>query len=111
MVSHTEDAAPSGSGRSLSSLVICARSRPRKRAPLGPWTPRTRRRRIPDVLETREALETKLAELAALRRPDDDLGLMEQALQAMKQAIERRENGAKEDGAIAGAARKPSLLT
>ena len=33
-----------------------------------------RRRRLPDVLDAREALETKLAELAALRRTDDDLG-------------------------------------
>jgi GntR family transcriptional repressor for pyruvate dehydrogenase complex len=72
-----------------------------------------RRRRIPDVLETREALETKLAELAALRRTDDDLDQMERALQAMEQAIERGENGAKEDalfhGAIAGAARNGLL--
>ena len=32
-----------------------------------------RRRRLPDVLEAREARETKLAELAAQRRTDDDL--------------------------------------
>ena len=32
-----------------------------------------RRRRLPDVLEAREALETKLAELAAERRTEDDL--------------------------------------
>jgi GntR family transcriptional repressor for pyruvate dehydrogenase complex len=72
-----------------------------------------RRRRIPDVLETREALETKLAELAALRRTDEDLDRMEQALQAMEQAIKHGENGAKEDalfhGAITAAARN-SLL-
>jgi GntR family transcriptional repressor for pyruvate dehydrogenase complex len=73
-----------------------------------------RRRRIPDVLETREALETKIAELAAIRRTNDDLDQMEQALQAMEQAIRRGENGAKEDalfhGAVAAAARN-SLLS
>jgi GntR family transcriptional regulator, transcriptional repressor for pyruvate dehydrogenase complex len=72
-----------------------------------------RRRRIPDVLETREALETKLAELAAIRRTDDDLYRMEQALQAMEQAIKRGENGAQEDalfhGAVAAAARNGLL--
>ena len=35
-----------------------------------------RRRRLPDVLEAREALETKLAELAAERRTDEDLAAM-----------------------------------
>ena len=72
-----------------------------------------RRRRIPDVLETLEALETKLAELAAIRRTDDDLYRMDQSLQAMEQAIKRGENGAKEDalfhGAVAAAARNGLL--
>src|SRR5262245_55154783 len=36
-----------------------------------------RRRRLPDVLEAREALETKLAELAATRRTDDDLAAID----------------------------------
>ncbi|MEC3977347.1 FadR/GntR family transcriptional regulator [Amycolatopsis sp. H20-H5] len=42
-----------------------------------------RRRRLPDVLDAREALETKLAELAALRRDDDDLDAIEAALEVM----------------------------
>jgi len=72
-----------------------------------------RRRRLPEVLEARDALETKLAELAAVRRTDEDLDRMDQALQAMAEAIERGENGAEEDaffhGAIRAAARN-SLL-
>src|SRR5437588_4991090 len=39
-----------------------------------------RRRRLPDVLDAREALETKRAELAALRRTDDDLAAIDAAL-------------------------------
>lgn len=51
-----------------------------------------RRRRLPDVLDAREALESKLAELAALRRTDQDLAEIEAALEAMRREIE--------DGAI-----------
>lgn len=51
-----------------------------------------RRRRLPDVLDAREALESKLAELAALRRTDEDLAEIEAALEAMRREIE--------DGAI-----------
>ncbi|QPP09498.1 FadR family transcriptional regulator [Streptomyces bathyalis] len=46
-----------------------------------------RRRRLPDVLEAREALETKLAELAAERRTDEDLEAMRTALRAMESDI------------------------
>lgn len=46
-----------------------------------------RQRRLPDVLEAREALETKLAELAAERRTDGDLEAMREALQAMEADI------------------------
>ncbi|MFD3921164.1 FadR/GntR family transcriptional regulator [Streptomyces sp. NPDC058595] len=42
-----------------------------------------RKRRLPDVLEAREALETKLAELAAERRTEDDLTAMRDALDHM----------------------------
>jgi GntR family transcriptional regulator, transcriptional repressor for pyruvate dehydrogenase complex len=73
-----------------------------------------RRRRLPDVLEAREALEVKLAELAALRRIDDDLERMDQALEAMAEAIERGENGATEDALFHGAvwaAGRNTLLT
>src|ERR1700694_3047519 len=46
-----------------------------------------RRRRLPDVLEAREALEVKLAELAAARRSDDDLDDMNAALKQMEAEI------------------------
>lgn len=46
-----------------------------------------RRRRLPDVLEAREALETKLAELAAERRTDEDLDAMRAALGDMESDI------------------------
>src|SRR6202171_2039122 len=39
-----------------------------------------RRRRLPDVLEAREALEVKLADLAAAHRSEDDLKAMNAAL-------------------------------
>lgn len=42
-----------------------------------------RRKRLPDVLEAREALETKLAELAAERRTEEDLAAMRTALEHM----------------------------
>ncbi|GAV43289.1 HTH-type transcriptional regulator LutR [Streptomyces acidiscabies] len=47
-----------------------------------------RRRRLPDVLEAREALETKLAELAAERRTEEDLDAMRAALAHMAEEIE-----------------------
>ncbi|MEV1006721.1 FadR/GntR family transcriptional regulator [Streptomyces sp. NPDC049881] len=46
-----------------------------------------RRRRLPDVLEAREALETKLAELAAERRTEDDLAAIAAALDHMEREI------------------------
>src|SRR5713226_9865670 len=46
-----------------------------------------RRRRLPDVLEAREALEVKLAELAAVRRSEDDLSAMRTALGRMEAEI------------------------
>jgi GntR family transcriptional repressor for pyruvate dehydrogenase complex len=55
-----------------------------------------RRRRLPDVLDAREAIETKLAELAALRRTDDDLAEIGGALDVMRAEIEAGELG--EDG-------------
>ncbi|MCU1686999.1 MAG: GntR family transcriptional regulator [Amycolatopsis sp.] len=73
-----------------------------------------RRRRLPDVLDAREAIETKLAELAALRRTDDDLTAIEAALEVMRTQIDDGELG--EDGdrqfhaAVAAAARS-TLLT
>jgi len=43
----------------------------------------TRRHRLPEILEAREALETQLATLAAARRTGDDIGAMAKALDAM----------------------------
>lgn len=46
-----------------------------------------RRRRLPDVLDAREALETKLAELAAVRRTEADLTALHDALELMEEEI------------------------
>ena len=46
-----------------------------------------RRQRLPDVLEAREALEVKLAELAAAHRGRDDLNAMRAALTQMDAEI------------------------
>jgi GntR family transcriptional repressor for pyruvate dehydrogenase complex len=56
-----------------------------------------RRRRLPDVLEAREALETKLAELAAQRRTDDDLDALEKALEYMRGEIADGADGVEGD--------------
>ncbi|UMP05254.1 FadR/GntR family transcriptional regulator [Amycolatopsis sp. EV170708-02-1] len=56
-----------------------------------------RRSRLPEVLEAREALETKLAELAALRRSDADLAAIDAALEFMKSEIEDGRHGAEGD--------------
>jgi GntR family transcriptional regulator, transcriptional repressor for pyruvate dehydrogenase complex len=56
-----------------------------------------RRRRLPDVLEAREALETKLAELAAERRTEDDLAALRDALAHMKGEIEGGDHGVEGD--------------
>jgi GntR family transcriptional repressor for pyruvate dehydrogenase complex len=73
-----------------------------------------RRRRLPDVLEAREALEVKLAELAAAHRRDDDLGAMNAALDAMGAEISAGGVGTEGDAAfhhaIALAARNEILL-
>lgn len=46
-----------------------------------------RQRRLPDVLDAREALETKTAELAARRRTDEDLGEIDGALTQMRAEV------------------------
>ena len=46
-----------------------------------------RKQRLPDVLDARDALETKLAALAAQRRSDADLTRIDQALAAMRAAV------------------------
>lgn len=73
-----------------------------------------KRRRLPDVLEAREALEVKLAELAAAHRGDRDLRAMKAALTQMGEEIEAGGLGTEGDAAfhhaIALAARNEILL-
>src|ERR1700674_4838201 len=73
-----------------------------------------RRRRLPDVLEAREALEVKLAELAAAHRIDDDLDAMRAAVAQMEGEISEGGLGTEGDAAfhhaIALAARNQILL-
>ena len=73
-----------------------------------------RRRRLPDVLEAREALEVKLAELAARHRRANDLGAMSAALAQMEAEISAGGVGTEGDAAfhhaIALAARNEILL-
>lgn len=73
-----------------------------------------RRRRLPDVLEAREALEVKLAELAAAHRSDRDLRAMKAALAQMGEEIKAGGLGTEGDAAfhhaIALAARNEILL-
>lgn len=56
-----------------------------------------RRHRLPEVFEAREALETKLAELAAQRRTKTDLETIEDALAYMNAEIKRGEPGIEGD--------------
>lgn len=56
-----------------------------------------RQRRLPDVLEAREAMETKLAELAAERRTEEDLAAMRAALGEMESDIVAGGHGAEGD--------------
>src|SRR6202035_2268575 len=73
-----------------------------------------RRRRLPDVLEAREALEVKLAELAAARRTKDDLTAMHAALRIIEKKIKTTGFGTDGDAAfhhaVAAAARNDVLL-
>lgn len=54
-------------------------------------------RRLPEVIEAREALEVKLAALAAERRTDDDMRRIDDALDRMEQDIDRGERGLEGD--------------
>jgi GntR family transcriptional repressor for pyruvate dehydrogenase complex len=45
------------------------------------------KRRLPDILDAREAIEVKLAELAAERRTETDLAAIDAALERMQQEI------------------------
>ncbi|HEY1455986.1 MAG TPA: FadR/GntR family transcriptional regulator [Candidatus Dormibacteraeota bacterium] len=73
-----------------------------------------RRRRLPDALEAREALEVKLAELAAARRGEADIRAMRAALDRMAAEVDAGGLGTEGDAgfhhAIALAARNEVLL-
>ncbi|MGW1346709.1 FadR/GntR family transcriptional regulator [Kribbella sp. NPDC002412] len=70
--------------------------------------------RLPEIIEARDALESKLAALAAVRRTDEDLTAIQAALDQMERDIETGGRGVDADeqfhGAITAAARS-ELLT
>jgi GntR family transcriptional repressor for pyruvate dehydrogenase complex len=49
--------------------------------------------RIPEVIEAREALEVKLAGLAAARRTDDEMAAIDAAIEKMESEVEAGERG------------------
>ena len=53
--------------------------------------------RIPDVIEAREALECKLAALAAVRRTEEDLARIDEAIEEMAADIDRGGRGLEGD--------------
>jgi GntR family transcriptional repressor for pyruvate dehydrogenase complex len=59
--------------------------------------------RLPEIIETRDALETKIAALAATRRTDDDLVRIDDALAAMEADIEAGGRGVEGDERFHGA--------
>jgi GntR family transcriptional repressor for pyruvate dehydrogenase complex len=58
---------------------------------------RSHARRLPDVIEAREALETKLAGLAAVRRTEEDLARIEDALRVMTEDVSAGGRGVEGD--------------
>ncbi|HEV7148114.1 MAG TPA: FCD domain-containing protein [Pedococcus sp.] len=72
-----------------------------------------RQARLPEVMEARMGLECQLAELAARRRSDNDLRLMDDALAHMAREVEEDADGAEGDRlfhrAIASAAQNTLL--
>jgi len=69
--------------------------------------------RLPEIIEAREALETKLAALAALRRTDEDLARIEEALVVMERDVEAGGRGVEGDelfhAAVTAAGHSPLL--
>jgi GntR family transcriptional repressor for pyruvate dehydrogenase complex len=69
--------------------------------------------RMPEVIEARDALETKLAALAALRRTDADVAAINASLERMARDIEAGGRGVDGDelfhGAVTAAAYSPLL--
>ncbi|HEX5494858.1 MAG TPA: FCD domain-containing protein [Mycobacteriales bacterium] len=72
-----------------------------------------RRQRLPDIIEAREALEVKIAALAAQRRTEEDLAAIDAALADMEHQITAGEHGYDGDqafhAAITDAAHNPVL--
>lgn len=70
-------------------------------------------RRLPEVIEAREALEVKIAQLAALRRTDEELTRIDEGLQVMASDIAAGGRGLEGDkvfhSAVTAAARSPLL--
>jgi GntR family transcriptional regulator, transcriptional repressor for pyruvate dehydrogenase complex len=54
-------------------------------------------RQLPDIIEAREALESKLAALAAVRRTEEDLARIDHALEAMAADIDSGGRGVEGD--------------
>lgn len=59
--------------------------------------------RLPEVIETRDALETKIAALAATRRTDEDLARIDDALALMEADIDAGGRGVEGDESFHGA--------
>lgn len=59
--------------------------------------------RLPEIIETRDALETKIAALAAARRTDEDLARIDDALAAMEADIDAGGRGVEGDERFHGA--------
>ena len=59
--------------------------------------------RLPEIIETRDALETKIAALAAVRRTDGDLARIHDALQVMADDVEAGGRGVEGDELFHGA--------
>ena len=72
-----------------------------------------RQARLPYILEAREAIEAKIAELAAERRTEEDLQAMEDALAAMGEEVRQGLTGASGDqlfhAAVVAAGHSPIL--
>jgi DNA-binding FadR family transcriptional regulator len=59
--------------------------------------------RLPEIIDTRDALETKIAALAAQRRTAEDLARIDEALAAMASEVEAGERGVEGDERFHGA--------
>lgn len=72
-----------------------------------------RRRRLPEILEAREALEVKITSLAAQRRTDQDMAAIDAAMERMAAQVSSGEHGYDGDltfhEAVTAAAHNPIL--